>query len=68
VCWDGPDAKGLEAAALGEGPFDFRVELELDGARYVAVATWPADEIAGNEPSVALHFTPSLPGLSQAPR
>jgi hypothetical protein len=68
VYWDGPDAKGLEAAALGEGPFDYRVELELDGMRYVAVATWPADEIAGNEPSVALHFTPSLPGLSQAPR
>jgi hypothetical protein len=68
VYWDGPDARGLESAALGEGPFDYRVELELDGTRYVAVATWPADEIAGNEPSVALHFTPRLPGLSQAPR
>jgi hypothetical protein len=64
VYWDGPDAKGLEAAALGEGPFDYRVELELDGARYVAVATWPADEIAGNEPSVALRFVPNLPGVS----
>jgi hypothetical protein len=64
VYWDGPDAKGLAAAALGEGPFTYRVELVLDGARYVANATWPADEIVGNEPSVALHFTPNLPGLS----
>lgn len=64
VYWDGPDEKGLAAAALGEGPFTYRVELVLDGARYAATATWPADEIVGNEPSVALHFTPSLPGLS----
>lgn len=64
VYWDGPDEKGLAAAALGELPFIYRVELVLDGARYVATATWPADEIVGNEPSVALHFTPNLPGLS----
>jgi hypothetical protein len=64
VYWDGPDAKGLAAAELGEGPFTYTVELLLDGARYVATATWPADEIAGNEPSVALHFTPELPALS----
>jgi hypothetical protein len=64
VYWDAPDAKGLEAAALGEGPFDYRVELELDGMGYVAVAVWPGDEIAGNEPSVALHFVPNLPGVS----
>lgn len=62
--WDGPDEKGLAAAALGERPFTYRVELVLDGARYVATATWPADEIVGNEPSVALDFTPRLPGLS----
>ena len=64
VYWDGPDEKGLAAAALGEGPFTYRVVLELDGARYAATATWPADVIAGNEPSVALRFRPSLPGLS----
>ena len=64
VYWDGPDEKGLAAADLGEAPFAYRVELVLDGARYVATATWPADEIVGNEPSVALHFTPNLPGLS----
>jgi hypothetical protein len=64
VYWDGPDEKGRAAAALGEGPFTYRVELVFDGARYVATATRPADEIVGNEPSVALHFTPNLPGLS----
>ncbi len=60
--WDGPDEKGLAAAALGEGPFTYGVELVLDGAGYVATATWPADEIVGNEPSAALHFTPEPPG------
>ena len=64
VYWDGPDDKGLEAAALGEGPFSYRVELVLDGVGYVADATWPTDEIAGNEPSVALRFVPSLPAVS----
>jgi hypothetical protein len=63
VYWDGPDEEGLAAAALGEGPFTYKVELLLDGSRFVATAAWPADEIPGNEPSVALHFTPNLPGL-----
>lgn len=36
VYWDGPDEKGLAAAALGEGPFTYKVELLLDGAVYRA--------------------------------
>ena len=63
VYWDGPDEEGLAAAALGEGPFAYRVELMLDGERFIGTATWPADEIVGNEPSVALRFAPSLPAL-----
>jgi hypothetical protein len=61
--WDGPDRKGLAAASLGEGPFTYEVVLTLDGVRYEASARWPEDEIAGNEPSVVLNFTPSLPAL-----
>jgi hypothetical protein len=61
--WDGPDGMGLAAAALGDGPFTYEVEVVLDGVPYAATATWPADEIAGNEPSVALGFTPDLPAL-----
>lgn len=64
VYWDGPDEQGLAAASLGEDPFTYRVELVLDGDRFVATAAWPADEIAGNEPSVSLDFTPELPALS----
>jgi hypothetical protein len=63
VYWDGPDAQGLAAAELDEGPFTYRVEVVLDGSRHVAEATWPADEIPGNEPSVDLEFTPGLPSL-----
>src|SRR6185503_19944992 len=64
VYWDGPDRPGLDAPALGEGPFTYEVELVLDGVRHVATASWPADEIVGNEPSVALEFTPHLPAVS----
>ncbi|MPZ68284.1 MAG: hypothetical protein GEU71_01995 [Actinobacteria bacterium] len=64
VYWDGPDDKGLAAAELGDGPFTYHVELMLDGRPYVANALWPRDEIKGNEPSVRLDFTPSLPALS----
>jgi hypothetical protein len=62
--WDGPDDEGLRAAALGDPPFSYEVVLTLDGVRHVAMATWPDDEIAGNEPSVALEFEPALPALS----
>jgi hypothetical protein len=64
VYWDGPDRKGLAGAELGDRPFTYKVELMLDGERYVASATWPDDEIPGNELSVPLYFSPSLPGLS----
>lgn len=65
VYWDGPDARGLAAAALGDRPFTYEVELVLDGLHYVATAEWPADVIAGNEPSVALEFDPDLPPPSR---
>lgn len=64
VYWDGPDNEGLAATDLANGPFTYKVELMLDGKRYVARAMWPDDEIVGNEPSVRLDFTPSLPALS----
>ncbi|HEX2051550.1 MAG TPA: hypothetical protein VHJ34_13100 [Actinomycetota bacterium] len=63
VYWDGPDSEGLEAAKLGAGPFRYTVALTLDGGRHVATATSPDDEIRGNEPSVALDFSPELPAL-----
>jgi hypothetical protein len=61
--WDGPDDKGLEAAALGPPPFTYDVVVTLDGATYAARAMWPDDQIPGNEPSVALTFDPPLPAL-----
>jgi hypothetical protein len=61
IYFDGPDDKGKQAAALGDFPFTTTVELTLDGVTHVASATYPDDEIEGNEPSVALHFDPPLP-------
>lgn len=63
IYWDGPDRDGLRAASLGPPPFTYLVEVVLDGTRHSASATWPDDEIAGNEPSVSLHFDPPLPAL-----
>lgn len=61
IRWDGPDESGKLAARLGPSPFTYEVVLTLDGTRYTATADWPADVIQGNEPSVALTFTPPLP-------
>jgi hypothetical protein len=61
VYWDGPDDKGLAASFLGDRPFTYKVEVMLEGRRYAARASWPDDQIRGNEPSVSLHFNPSLP-------
>lgn len=64
VYWDGPDAKGLAAAELGDPLFTDEVEVILDGVHHMATATWPDDEIKGEEPAVLLDFLPALPALS----
>jgi len=63
VFFDGPDDQGRAAARLGGFPFRYEVDVTLDGRTYRATADYPADEIPGNEPSVALTFTPGLPAL-----
>jgi hypothetical protein len=63
VYFDGPDGRGHEAAALGGFPFRYEVTVTLGGRVFRASATYPADEIQGNEPSVALQFSPPLPAL-----
>jgi hypothetical protein len=64
VFFDGPDAQGKAAAALGDFPFHYEVTVTLDGVTHRASATYPDDEIDGNEPSVALEFSPPLPAPS----
>jgi hypothetical protein len=61
--FDRPDGQAKAAAALGDFPFTTTVTLTLDGRTHRATAVYPDDEIKGNEPSVALQFTPPLPGL-----
>ena len=64
VYFDGPDSQGTTAASLGDLPFHYDVTLTIDGATYRASADYPTDEIPGNEPSVALAFSPALPAMS----
>lgn len=61
VYFDGPEARAKEAARLGGFPFTTTVRLTLGGVVHTATATYPDDEIEGNEPSVALEFEPALP-------
>ena len=62
VFWSGGMEEGLAAAAMAQaGPFTYEVVLTLDGVEHRATATWPDDIIVGNEPSVALDFSPALP-------
>lgn len=62
--WDGPHAKGKQAADLGPAPFSYDVELTLDGRNYEAHAIWPDDVIRGFAPYVRLDFSPALPALT----
>jgi len=63
--FDGPDAQGLEAAASGPPPFDYEVQLVLDGVEHRATATWPPDEVPDGGPSVELDVAPPLPRLAR---
>lgn len=63
LSWNGPNDKGLEAAKLGSAPFEYEVELWLDGKRYRSRATWPDDQIPWLKPYTWLRFIPKLPGL-----
>jgi hypothetical protein len=63
VFFDGPDSSGRDAADLGDFPFRYDVVVTLDGTTHRATASYPADEIDGNEPSVRLDFDPPLPAL-----
>ncbi len=58
--FNGPADQAAQAAALGDFPFTYEVELVLDGVTHVATATYPDDETPGAEPAVALEFTPPL--------
>jgi hypothetical protein len=62
--WDGPAGKGFEAAALGEAPFTYLVELVRDGLTSQGTATWPDEVIPDREPGVWLTFDPPLPAVA----
>ena len=61
---EGADEDGLRAAALGDPPFTYQVELTLDGSVHEAVAVWPDDEAPSCHPCVPLEFEPALPTLA----
>ncbi len=56
-----PDDAGRAATSLGEGPFEYVVELTLDGTTYTGRGTWPDGEAEDNAPHVPLTWTPALP-------
>lgn len=54
----------LRAAALGEAPFTYDVELTMDNTVYRATATWPRDKFVDHSGYVPLRFAPALPALA----
>lgn len=58
IFFDGPDEPGVAAAALGDFPFRYDVELVLDGETYTATAEYSGAE---EDLAVPLEFTPALP-------
>jgi hypothetical protein len=64
VSFIGSEAEGKRAAALGPAPFDYRVEVTLDGKTYVGTAVWPRDEQPDLAPYTTLTFDPPLPAYT----
>jgi hypothetical protein len=60
-----PESAGDRAVDMGgTGPFDYTVELTLDGREFVGRGTWPEDEIGNYAPHTALTWQPPLPSYS----
>jgi hypothetical protein len=55
---------GGAAFDLGPAPYDYRVEVTLDGTTYVGSAVWPRDEDPEQAPYTTLTFDPPLPAYT----
>lgn len=64
LTFNGRSVDGERAVALGPAPFDYRVEVTLDGTTYVGTAAWPRDERPEEAPYTTLRFDPPLPAYS----
>lgn len=64
ISFRAPDETGRRAAELGPAPFDYRVDLTLDGRKYVGTAVWPRDEDPDQAPGVPLTWSPDLPAYN----
>ena len=65
----GPERDGQRAAELGDGPWTYRVELELGDREYTGTGVWPDDHNAdpfNDDPTpTALTFEPPLPAYAE---
>lgn len=59
IALSAPAPQGRVREEIGRPPYDLLVELDLDGIRYTATATWPDD--VESSTSIPLHFNPPLP-------
>jgi hypothetical protein len=57
------DTIGSKVVDLGPPPFEYDVDLVLDGTTYAGSGTWPDDEIEDTGGAVTLAFSPPLPAL-----
>jgi hypothetical protein len=62
VALSAPAPRGRVVEEVGRPPYALRVELDLDGTRYAATATWPDDVESSS--SIPLRFAPPLPARS----
>jgi hypothetical protein len=58
------DDVGRRATELGAGPFEYAVELTLDGATYTGRGSWPDGETEDIAPHVPLTWAPELPAYT----
>ena len=65
IYFSGDDALGAQVVDLGPPPYTYSVEVTLDGKTHTGTGTWPTDEIEGNEPYVALDWSPPAPRVDR---
>ncbi len=61
VTFEASEAAGQKATRLGTAPFEYLIDLRMDGTTYRGTSTWPGDLIPDYRPYTRVHFEPALP-------
>ncbi len=61
VTFEASETAGQQAAKLGPAPFEYLIDLRMDGTTYRGTSTWPGDLMPDYRPYTRVQFEPTLP-------